>query len=321
MKNNVKKFKTIYFGSGRFAVPILEKLTQLIYIDLVAVVTQPDKPVGRNQKLEPTAIGKFCNDYLSSTIVYKPERLKQYAEHILESCSPDLIVVADYGQILPKIIIDYPKYKCLNVHGSILPDLRGAAPIQMSILNGYKCTGVSIPVMTPGLDDGPVIISQKISIEKYDNSETLLDKLAYLGANLLSDILPKWLNNEVVAHEQDHTKATFVDKNDLSKENAQIKIEYDIDQIDRMVRAFYPWPIAWCKIKHNNQVKRLKIFKISELSILNTDIENGVIYKHNKMLFVNFSLGTVCLEDIQLEGKQRLNSNQYLFLSGSQIID
>ncbi|HRN85862.1 MAG TPA: methionyl-tRNA formyltransferase [Candidatus Dojkabacteria bacterium] len=315
----MNKIRTIFFGSGEFAVPILEGLLHMAGVDVVAVVTQMDKPAGRNQDLKPVPVKEFINNNYPDLKVYTPLKYRLEQEEILEKEKPELIIVADYGQILPEYTINYPKYKCLNVHGSILPDLRGAVPIPIAILKGYKKTGVSIPIMTTGLDDGPVLAMTDVEIEDTDTTETLKSKLAKAGAELLERTLPQWVDGKLVPLEQNEKKATIADKTLIEKEKAKITSETDSEKAIRMVRAFYPWPVAWCEIDMNGKVLRLKIFKAT-ISDNSTNAEIGKIYRDGKKLVLNLNDGSIELLDLQLEGKKRAGCNDYLYLSGAKLV-
>lgn len=315
----MNKLRIIFFGSGEFAVPILDGLLHMAGVNVVAVVTQTDKPAGRNQELKPVPVKEFINDNYPDLKVYTPVKFRLEQEFILENEKPELIIVADYGQILPEFTINYPKFKSLNVHGSILPDLRGAVPIPIAILKGYKKTGVSIPIMTPGLDDGPVLAMTDVEIEDSDTTETLKLKLAKVGAQLLERTIPQWVDGKLVPLEQNEKKATIADKTLIEKSKAQITEDTSAETADRMVRAFYPWPVAWCEVELNGKVQRLKIFE-AKISDNSTNAEIGKIYRDGKKLVLNLNDGSIELLDLQLEGKKRAGSDDYLYISGAKLV-
>lgn len=315
----MNKVRTIFFGSGEFAVPILAGLMNMDVVEVVAVVTQIDKPAGRNQELKPVPVKEFINNNHPNLKVYTPVKYRLEQEQILENEKPELIIVADYGQILPEYTINYPKFKCLNVHGSILPDLRGAVPIPIAILKGYKKTGVSIPLMTTELDDGPVLAMTEVEIDDTDTTESLKSKLAKAGAELLERTLPQWVNGKLVPLKQNEKKATIADKTLIEKSKAQITKDTSAETADRMVRAFYPWPVAWCEIETNGKIQRLKIFK-AKISDNTTSSDTGTIYRDGKKLILNLEDGTLELLDLQLEGKKRAGCNDYLYLSGAKLV-
>jgi len=312
--NNKKGLRTIFMGSGNFAVPILEGLLEEQTIDLKAVISQPDKPVGRKQVLTPppvkqALIGKKVD-------ILQPKSIKVIAENMLSKYDPELVIVADYGQLIPKNIIDYPLYKCLNVHGSLLPDLRGATPIPVAILRGYSETGVSIPIMTPGLDDGPIVSSEVIPIQDTDTTESLTVKMADIGANLLVETIPNWVAGKIIIQQQDESKATFTSKEDIAKENAKFDADISVKELERAIRAFYPWPVSWTYINWNGKKLRLKIFA-AEVSSNEAQSRNTgeIVYESNSLKLI-LSSGVLDIKELQLEGKKRGTTADYIFLKG-----
>ncbi len=309
-----KKVSTLFFGSGSFAVKILQGLMKMPFLEITGVVTQPDKPAGRDKKLTACPVKKELTDSGFQGKIYQPEKLKTQAPEILETLKPDFILVADYGQFIPTEVIDYPKYKCLNVHGSLLPDLRGAVPAAMAILKGYETTGVSIPVMTPRLDDGVVVASQDLEILPEDTTYTLRMRLAEIGVSLLEETLPEWFAGNIEALAQDESKATVTWQKDIAKEKAQITRETSAVVAERMVRAYNPWPVAWCELEINGKVKRLKILQANLVSELETNLEKFQINKLSKKLYLPLNDGVLELSQLQLEGKNIGNASDYLFL-------
>lgn len=315
----MQKINTLFIGTSRFAVIILKNLIKSDLFSFSGIITQPDKPAGRKQVLDMPAIKKFASEEKLTSKIFQPVKISHEAENILQETKPDLIIVADYGQILPQNLTDYPKYKCLNIHGSLLPDLRGAAPVPMAILNGYDKTGVSIPIMSTGLDDGPVIGSKQEKIQENDTTASLKARLAEIGSNLLIELIPKWIKGEIDAQEQDNSQVTMVYTKDIAKDKAQIVVDTPILLAQRMIRAFSPWPIAWMYIDFNGQKKRLKVYSASNTD-LTLDLKPGTIQKHAKQLYLSLRDGCLELTKIQLEGKKQQNANECLYLSGSIII-
>ena len=321
----MNKIKTIFFGSGDFAVPILNKLINLDFIELVLIVTQPDKPVGRKKVLTPTPIGKEIeiNEKLKRINVLKPEKLKLISEEILEKHKPELIIVASYGQMIPPNIVHYPRFGVLNFHGSILPALRGAVPVQMAILNGLEETGVTMQLMDEGLDNGDIIAIRKYSIKEDETSETLMNQLAELSSRLMEENLQKWVNGEIKAKNQDESSATYCYKSDISKEKAEITPLTSIDKAEKITRAFYPWPVAWIRINQDKTEKILKIYKakvIKEIDFKEFEkFENLDIVRNGKKLYLKLNDGVIELLEIQLEGKSRDISHNYLYIANSSL--
>ena len=330
------KTKILFIGTSDFAVPILEKLAHSEFIELIGVVTQPDKSIGRHQsELGQSPVKQWVQTSSKKekkVQLFQPEKLRDEAEKIIELTQPDLIIVASYGQMVPKIMIDYPKFKCLNVHVSLLPDLRGAVPMPMAILKGYKKTGVSIPIMTEKLDDGDIIARREFDIDDDETTESLTKKASNVGADLLISILQKWMNGEVKPVPQDHSKATYCTQNDISKEKAQLLTTDTAIDIDRKIRAFYPWPIAWSflrgpeddkqmeGIEANAQFKgkRLKIFKIKVLDEKYPNKKNLKLFKYENRLILRADDGWLEILECQLEGKKKMPGSDYLFLANDK---
>ena len=339
----MEKIKTIFIGTSEFAVPILDTLTKLDFIDLQAVVTQPDRPAGRKQELQMPAVKKYFLEKSESETrnpkLFQLIKFKEFQSELLDECKPELIIVASYGQIIPKKTLSYPKYGCLNIHGSILPKLRGAVPVQMAILQGFEKTGVTLQKMVFEMDKGPIISTREIKLDKNETSESLFRKLEKLSVDIINTDLEKWIKGDLKAISQDDPKATYCYQSDLAKENAEIKFSDSPGKVDRMVRGFYPWPVAWMTIKDGKyEGKRLRIFKVkiidkiqetgdgrqeAEISEhlsaarqaepLNT--ETMSITKENDRLFLNLKDGKIELLEIQLEGKNRLLAKDYLYLA------
>ena len=200
----MKDLKVVFMGTPEFAVPVLEKLIE--NTNVVLVVTQPDAFVGRKRILTPSPIKQVATS--NNIEVFTPNRIKEDYNRIIE-VNPDIIITCAYGQIIPKILLDLPKYKCINVHASLLPKYRGGAPIHASILNGDKESGITIMYMAEGMDDGNIIKQESIDILDTDNINTLSDKLSKLGANLLIETLPSILNGTCDNIKQDEDKVTF----------------------------------------------------------------------------------------------------------------
>ncbi|MEO6729032.1 MAG: methionyl-tRNA formyltransferase [Candidatus Dojkabacteria bacterium] len=317
------KIKTIFIGSGEFAVPVLEKLLKVDFIDLGAVVTQPDKPVGRKQILTPTPVGEYVSQIENLKLkILKPNKIREISDELLEEHQPDLIIVASYGQMIPSNMLQFPRYGCLNLHGSLLPLLRGAVPVQMSILQGFKETGVTLQLMAEKLDEGDMVALHKIAIGGKDNSEDLMKKLANLAAATIEKDVKDWIERREAPIVQDKSLATYCSKEDLSKEKAEIKFNTDILQAERMIRAFYPWPIAWFRLPDG---KTLKIYKARYDELLSKNVGDfhklnkhdgfPFIMRAGKNLYLVLQNGVLDLTEIQLEGKQKRGAAEYFFLA------
>ena len=200
----MKDLKVIFMGTPDFAVPVLKKLIK--YTNVIMVVTQPDAYVGRKRVLTPSPIKKVALE--NNIEVFTPDNIKTDYKRIIDS-KPDIIITCAYGQIIPKILLDLPEYKCINVHASLLPKYRGGAPIHRSIMNGDSETGITIMYMDEGMDNGNIIIEKSIKIEDEDNIETLSNKLSVLGADLLIETLPSIINGTNESIKQDEEKVSF----------------------------------------------------------------------------------------------------------------
>jgi methionyl-tRNA formyltransferase len=316
------KTKTLFVGSGMFAIEILKSIIDSDELELTGIVTQPDKPTGRKKILTPTELKQYTleNHPALEKIIYTPLKIKESYQNILDETGPELIVVASYGQIIPKAMLDYPKYKALNIHGSILPDLRGAVPIQMSILNGYEDAGVTIQIMSEKMDEGDIVATVEERITPEDTTESLMYRLSLKASYLFKQIIPEWIDGKIKPTKQDHTKATYCYQVDISKEKAEIDIRMHTSKyVERAVRAFYPWPIAWLKLsKENVQNENLfgKILKIYKVK--HTDIDSnqsiGKIFRQDKSLYLQLEDGSLELVELQLEGKNKMSGSDYLFL-------
>lgn len=241
-------------GTPDFSVPILEQLIRENY-HICLVVTQPDRPKGRKRELTPPPVKEAAVKH--NIPVFQPESIKEDYEEIL-SHEPDLIVTAAYGQLLPNELLEAPPYRCINVHASLLPELRGGAPIHYAILQGKEETGITIMYMVEKLDAGDILAKQSIPINDSDDVGILHDKLADLGASLLIDTLPKLFNHELKPRKQDELKVTYAPT--ISRELERIDWTEDSRQIFNHIRGLRPWPVAYTTYEGT----RMKIWNSEE---------------------------------------------------------
>lgn len=302
--------RTLFVGTGEFAIPVLDCVCNAASVDVVAVVTQPDKPVGRKQEVLPGPLGKWVAENKPDIPIYKPESLRQSADTILGETTPQLIIVAAYGQMVPSVMLDFPKHKCLNIHGSLLPKLRGAVPVPMAILQGLDRTGVSVQVMVEELDAGPLLASWECDVLPTDTTESLKNKLANLTVQKLPALLDDWVKGEISLVPQDSSQATFCYQADISKDKAQITFDTSVIAAERMVRAFYPWPIAWLELPGG---QRLRIFNAAVADVANP--QRYGLFSQGKSLFLSLHDGVLELSEVQLEGKLRKPASEYLYLA------
>ena len=236
--------KLVFMGSGAFALPSLESLHRSRH-EITALITQPDKPAGRGHQLRMPATKVFALE--RDLPVHQPTKVRA-AESValISELDPECIVVVAYGQIIPKSILSIPSKGMINLHGSLLPAYRGAAPIQWAIARGESETGVTTMLMDEGLDTGPILLTESIPIQKNDTSASLTPRLAKTGSELLLRTLDTWERGEIEPSPQDDNKATPAPR--IRKENARVDWSMTAEEIDRRIRAFDPWPIAYIEL-------------------------------------------------------------------------
>lgn len=293
----------VYMGTPDFAVPALEKLAAEHRVS--CVVTQPDAVRDRGKKIKMTPVKEKALE-LGITVL-QPEKIKKNEGFLeeLRSFEPDLIVVAAYGQILPKEVLELPKLGCVNIHGSLLPRFRGAAPIQRAILEGEEETGITIMYMEEGLDTGAMLAKRSTPIEK-KNGEQLHDELALMGAELLMETIPKLEAGELTAQPQDDAKSTYAPM--ISKKDGEIDFTKSPAQIERLIRAFDPWPGAFTSYKG----KLLKIWEADISAAENTAAPGTITGVSEKGIEISAGGGTLIARKIQLPGKKRVAVADYL---------
>ena len=294
--------KILFMGTPDFASEILRAISETEN-EIVGVVSQPDKPKGRGHKLVPTDV-KVTAESLRLT-VYQPETLKDGAfSDKLNELAPDMIVVAAYGKILPEYILNYPRYGCINVHASLLPKYRGAAPIQWSIINGDEKTGVSIMKMEKGLDTGDIISVSETPIGEYETAGELFDRLAKLGGKLLVDTIPEIENGTAVYTKQDDSNSTYAEK--ITKELSKIDWTLSNDKISKLICGMSPFPGAVTAYKG-------EMFKIYEAEKTNGEGACGEILgmEKNKGLKVACGNGALYIKTVQFPGLKRMNVEDY----------
>ena len=295
----MKDKRVVFMGTPDFSVPVLEKLIE--NTNVVLVVTKKDAYVGRKKVLTESPVAICAHEH--NIEVYKPNKLKEDYEYILNK-KPDIIITCAYGSIVPKVVLDYPCYGCINVHASLLPKYRGASPIVASILNGEKETGITIMYMDEGIDTGNIIMSRSIEIEDNDNSLSLSNKLSLLGANLLIDTLPKIFEGENFDIPQDNEEATYVGM--LKREDEHIDFNNSVENIKNQVRAFSPEPYAFINIDDTE-------YKISEVEIKKCDVSKiGIIVEVNKDSFgITAKDGIVYIKRIKPSGKKEMSVKDF----------
>lgn len=299
-----QSLRIVFAGTPDFAARHLAALLSSEH-DVIAVYTQPDRPAGRGKKLTASPVKNIALEH--DIPVYQPENFKSdEAKQQLAELNADLMVVVAYGLLLPQAVLDTPKLGCINVHGSILPRWRGAAPIQRSIWAGDSETGVTIMQMDIGLDTGDMLQIATLPIEKTDTSASMYDKLADLGPQALIDCLANIANGSAVAQQQDDALANYAKK--LSKEEARINWADDAAHIERCVRAFNPWPMSHFEVQENS----IKVWG-SRVTDLTSDKPAGTIIQADKTgIYVTTGNGVLALEQLQVPGKKAMSVQDIL---------
>ena len=299
----MSSYRIAFAGTPDFAVPSLEALIQHSLFDVVAVLTQPDRPAGRGQKLQASPIKKVALAH--DVPVYQPVTLKEFAEQIA-AWHLDALIVAAYGLIIPSSILSLPRFGCINVHGSLLPRWRGAAPVQRAIEAGDKETGVDIMQMEKGLDTGPVFYEKRCVISPTDTGGSLMQALAKFGAEALIESLPKIFSEELIAQPQDHSQAVYAHK--LSKEEARIDWTQSAEIVERRIRAFNPWPMSY----FDYDAHRIKV-GAAEIVPGNSSVAAGTLLQLDKNgMVISCGKGALRLTQIQLPGGKMQAVEHYL---------
>jgi methionyl-tRNA formyltransferase len=270
--------------------------------EVVAVVTQPDKRVGREQRIEPPPIKK--ESAKTRIPILQPARIKdQQATVEIRNFAPDVIVVVAYGQILPRGVLEIPRLACLNLHASLLPRWRGAAPIQAVIAAGDRETGITVMYMDEGLDTGDILLQRSVEILPNDTGGSLHDRLAQIAPEALLESLRLVVAGNAPRIPQDNARATYAPK--LKREHGLIDWSESGEAIKRKIRAYNPWPGAFMKVDRQN----LKVFSAS---VVDLNGQPGEVLRSDKDLVVATGKGALSLAEVQLEGKRRMSAAEFL---------
>lgn len=301
--------KILFMGTPDFAVDTLRVLTGSRH-EVVGVVTQPDRPKGRSGKMQYSPVKEAALKY--GIEVYQPEKVKDAAfVQEIHRMGPDVIVVVAFGQILSKEILELPKYGCLNVHASLLPKLRGAAPIQWAVIDGEKESGVTIQQMEEGLDTGDILLVKKYALEEKETGGSLFEKLAKLGGPMILEVLEAAEKGELHPVKQEEEKHTYAKK--LSKSTGLINFSNTAAEIERLIRGLNPWPSAYCYLDG-------KMLKVWEAEVVTADFseednaaKNGTVVKVGQDSFlVKTAEGLLKILSVQLAGKKRMDTAAFL---------
>ena len=286
--------KVVFMGSSDISLKPLDELCK--NFDVIGVVTKKDAPVGRKKILTPTKVKSFALE--KNIKVLTPENIKEDYEEVI-SLNPDLIVTCSYGQIIPKAILDFPKYGCLNIHASLLPKYRGGAPIQRAIMNNEKYTGITIMYMDEGMDTGDIIDSEKVKIEENDTLSSLTDKLSIVGSNLIIKTINDILNNNVRRIKQNNEEATFAKI--IRKDDELIDFNVKAVDVHNKIRALNPNPLDG------------KIIKVLESKLINEKSRtSGLVHLTKEGIIVDCQDKKILLTKIKPEGKKEMFSKDYL---------
>lgn len=294
----------LFAGTPAFSVPALRALIDSEH-NLAAVYTQPDRPAGRGRKLQPSPVKELALSHdiaVEQPIHFKSEEALQS----LSSYRPDLMVVVAYGLILPSTVLQSPRYGCINIHASLLPRWRGAAPIQRAILAGDRDTGISLMQMDAGLDTGDILSMTPCPIATDETAQTLHDKLAELGAQTLTDLLPRIVNGSLSPQPQNNALACYADK--LAKQEGAIDWTQNASLIDRQIRAFNPWPVAYSPLEN----QPLRIWSATPHLKAHTLAPGSLTAEGQRLFVATGEQGMLEILELQPAGKRRMSAQAYL---------
>jgi methionyl-tRNA formyltransferase len=293
--------RVLFIGTSEIGVPVLRWLLESEEQELIGVVTQPDKPVGREQRIEAPPVKAALAG--SKVPIFQPKRIKsEEAVAEIRALAPDVIVVMAYGQILPRAVLEIPRIACLNLHASLLPRHRGAAPIQAAIVAGDRETGISVMYMDEGLDTGDVMLQTRIEIAPDETGGSLHDHLAEIAPGALEEALARLQAGTAARIPQDSSAATYAPK--LEREHGRIDWTEPAELIERKIRAFDPWPGAFSLLRDDaGRERKLKVHRAGVVDSCSTDPAKMVIPVKG---------GAIRLEEVQLEGKRRMSVAEFL---------
>lgn len=297
----MKDLKVIFMGTPDFCVPILKALSEKC--NVIAVVTQPDKEVGRKKEVIYSPVKKTAIDL--GIKVLQPVKIKEEYKEIID-LNPDIIITCAYGQIVPEVILNYPKYGCINVHASLLPKLRGGAPIHKAIIYGYDVTGITIMYMDKGMDTGDMISKKEVKIEDNDTAETLHDKLQKISVTLLLETLPKIISGTNKREKQDDNRATYA--YNISRQEEHVDFNKTSKEVFNQIRGLNSWPGAYAVLDDKN----IKLW-LSKISENHYDAKPGTIVNLDKNgMEIVTKDGSVLITELQLPGKRKTNIKDFI---------
>lgn len=297
--------RIVYMGTPDFAVQPLKAMVEA-GLNVVGVVTQPDKPKGRGKTMLPTPVKEEALKH--DLLVYQPEKVRapEFVD-VLKELAPDIIVVAAFGQIIPKTILELPEFGCINIHASLLPKYRGAAPIQQAVIDGEKESGVTIMKMGTGLDTGDMISKTIVPITAQETGGSLFDKLAKAGAELLIETLPSIFDGTAVYEVQPKDSPTPY-AGMITKEMGKLDFSKSAEELERLVRGLNPWPSAYTFLNG----KTLKVWSSEAIKNTEEAVPGTILKTDREGIYVACKEGILLLKEIQLEGKKRMDADAFL---------
>ena len=312
----MKKIKTIFMGTPELAASGLKALLTSDFFDISTVVTKVDSCSGRNMQINKSAVKLLVEKHKTETgsdiQILQPEKIKDILEDI-KKIESELIVVIAYGKILPKEILEIPKYGCINIHASLLPKYRGSSCIQGPLLNGDKVSGITIMKMDEGMDTGDIIKQLEIELDETETAETLMKKTIELASKNIASIIQEYSEGNLIPQKQNETEATYVKM--IKKEEGHLDFKNDSAEIiERKIRAYYPWPGTYAFVSKDLPKDKL-LFKIQESRqefIANKDYLPGQIFEHNNNLAIMCKDLAILPTKVQLEGKKAISSADFL---------
>ncbi len=299
----LEKIKVVFMGTPEFSLPVLKMLIENTRV--IGVVTQPDKIVGKNKEKSFSPVKELA--VKNNILVLQPEKIRKEYDDVLK-LNPDLIVTCAYGQIIPEVILNYPKYGCINVHASFLPKLRGGSPLHHALIDGYHETGVTIMYMDKGMDTGDIISQEKVKIDDLDTVGTIHDKLSVLGSELLLKTLPDIISGKANRIKQNESEATYC--HNITHEEEIIDFNNKCLNIFNQVRGMNPYPVASFKLTG----MIYKVYEVKyEITTKYANKENGEVVIQDKSKFgIKANDGVIYLMKIKREGKKMMNISDYL---------